>query len=180
LKSLVSPQTRDALVRYRLLETTRAYASVKLAESGEADTIARRHAAHFVRICVDDCSTEPFTGAAHRLRMRTSGNVRAAFDWCFSPRGDHEIGYDLVLAVVPLFLHLSLLAECCCLSERALAVLPEADKGTERELALLESRAISSMFTQGDNESVRAAIQRGLKSRLSCALVLGSYGSWLG
>jgi tetratricopeptide (TPR) repeat protein len=49
------------------------------------------------------------------------------------------------------------------LSERALAVLPEADKGTERELALLESHAISSMFTQGDNESVRAAIQRGLE-----------------
>ena len=164
LKSLISTQTRDALVRYRLLETTRAYASVKLAENGETDMIARRHAAHFARICVDDCSAQALSdSSASSENTEHLGNVRAALDWCFSPRGDHEIGCDLVLAVAPLFLHLCLLVECRYLSERALALLPEADKGTERELALLESQAISSMFTERDNESVRAAIQHALE-----------------
>jgi predicted ATPase len=34
-------------VRYRLLDTMRAYALEKLSESGEFDITARRHAEHF-------------------------------------------------------------------------------------------------------------------------------------
>ena len=91
--------------------------------------------------------------------------MRAALEWCFSQRGDQQIGRDLVLTVVPWFLRLSLLAElaeCHSLSERTIALLPDADKGTERELALLESQALSAMFTLGKHGSVRAALQRGL------------------
>jgi predicted ATPase/DNA-binding winged helix-turn-helix (wHTH) protein len=162
-KSLVSTQARDASVRYRLLDTTRAYASVKLTESGEADVIARRHAEHFVRCFTDDNSAGLLneSGASH-ANAEHLGNIRAALAWCFSPRGNQQIGRDLVIAVIPLFLRLSLLAECRSLSERTLAIFPDADKGTERELALLESQAISAMFTLGNDANVRAAIQRGL------------------
>jgi tetratricopeptide (TPR) repeat protein len=54
------------------------------------------------------------------------------------------------------------LAKCHSLSERAIALLPDTDKETERELALLEAQAISAMFTLGNDRTVRAAIQRGL------------------
>jgi predicted ATPase/DNA-binding winged helix-turn-helix (wHTH) protein len=165
-KSLVSTQAREASVRYQLLDTTRVYASVKLAESGEADTVLRRHAMHFVRHCADDNSGGPQTGrSASAANAEHLGNVRAALEWCFSQRGDQQIGRDLVLTVVPWFLRLSLLAElaeCHSLSERTIALLPDADKGTERELALLESQALSAMFTLGKHGSVRAALQRGL------------------
>ena len=162
-KSLVSTQARDASVRYRLLDTTRAYASVKLAESDEADVIARRHAEHFVRVFTDDNSAGLLNGSgASHANAEHLGNIRAALAWCFSPRGDQRIGRDLVLAIIPLFLRLSLLAECRSLSERTLAIFPDADKGTERELALLESQAISAMFTLGNDANVRAAIERGL------------------
>src|SRR5262245_47105741 len=43
-KSLLSTDVGGAIVRYRLLETTRAYAREKLIESVEFDHVARRHA----------------------------------------------------------------------------------------------------------------------------------------
>ena len=46
-KSLVTPDVGDALARYRLLETTRAYALEKLTESGEFYPMARRHAEYY-------------------------------------------------------------------------------------------------------------------------------------
>ena len=48
-KSLVTLDT-TANMRYRLLDTTRAYAWQKLAESDEHARIARRHAEYFVTV----------------------------------------------------------------------------------------------------------------------------------
>ena len=45
-KSLVSADVGGAVAQYRLLDTTRAYALQKLAESGELETLKRRHAEH--------------------------------------------------------------------------------------------------------------------------------------
>src|SRR6516162_11064723 len=46
-KSLVTPDVGDAPARYRLLETTRAYALEKLTQGGEFDSVARRHAEYY-------------------------------------------------------------------------------------------------------------------------------------
>jgi predicted ATPase/DNA-binding winged helix-turn-helix (wHTH) protein len=159
-KSLVATLARGASVRYWLLDTTRAYASVKMAESGEADMIARRHAEHFVRFVANDNRAGARTDRGTIAEQL--GNIRAALEWCFSQRGDHVIGCNLAVEVLPLLLRLSLLTECRNLSERAIAILPDTDKETEHELALLESQAISAMFTLGNDGSVRATIQRGL------------------
>src|SRR3546814_8866134 len=43
-KSLLTADVGGAVVRYRLLDTTRAYALEKLIESGERAQLARRHA----------------------------------------------------------------------------------------------------------------------------------------
>jgi predicted ATPase/DNA-binding SARP family transcriptional activator len=48
-KSLVVA-TGDGEVRYRLLETVRAYAAERLAEAGEADRLAAAHAEHFLAL----------------------------------------------------------------------------------------------------------------------------------
>ncbi len=47
MKSLVEANVGEREVRFRLLETTRVFALAKLAESGEADELAHRHAAYF-------------------------------------------------------------------------------------------------------------------------------------
>jgi hypothetical protein len=62
-------------------------------------------------------------------------------EWCFSPRGDPLIGCNLVVVVVPLLLRLSFIGGMPGLSERAIALLPDPDKETKRELVLLESQA---------------------------------------
>jgi hypothetical protein len=45
-KSLVSADVSGAVAQYRLLDTTRAYALQKLAESGELEALERRHVEH--------------------------------------------------------------------------------------------------------------------------------------
>jgi predicted ATPase len=47
-KSVVMYEDRDGNARYRLLETARQYASDRLVESGESDTIRDRHRDYFV------------------------------------------------------------------------------------------------------------------------------------
>ena len=112
-KSLVTPEIGGPGLRYRLLETTRAYALEKLAESGESEGTARRHAEYF---------RDLFQRAAAESQTRPAGewlaaygldidNVRTALEWTSSPGGDRAISVALTVACVPLWMQLSLLGE---------------------------------------------------------------------
>jgi predicted ATPase len=90
------------------------------------------------------------------------GNVRAALEWAFSEDGDISVGVKLAAWAAPLFIGLSLLAECGRWSERALADLDDATRGTTQELILQEALALCSMDTRGNSHQVRVAIERGL------------------
>jgi ATP/maltotriose-dependent transcriptional regulator MalT len=57
---------------------------------------------------------------------------------------------------------LSLLDECRSWCEQALTALDDAGRGTRQEMILEEALALSSMFTNGNGDEVRAAIERGL------------------
>ena len=75
---------------YRLLDTMRAYALRKLAEGGDLDRAARRHAEHFRALfarAAADWETEP-TGQWLDAWQGQIGNLRAALDWAFGPSGD--------------------------------------------------------------------------------------------
>jgi predicted ATPase/DNA-binding winged helix-turn-helix (wHTH) protein len=52
-KSLVTAEGGGARVRYRLLDTTRAYALEKLVQAGEFDAVARRHARRYLDLFED-------------------------------------------------------------------------------------------------------------------------------
>ena len=78
-RSLVMADTNDAGPRYRLLETTRAYAMEKLVEAGEIDAVRRRHAQYFresVRARVRRLAVHARSGVARHLsagaRQRSS------------------------------------------------------------------------------------------------------------
>src|ERR1700691_5316854 len=136
-KSLVALDT-TATMRYRLLDTTRAYARQKLAESGEHATIARRHGEYFTY------RLERFKVSAALASSRATinffvehlGNVRTALEWSFSEHEDSEIGVRLAGAAAPLFLEVTLLGECNAWSERAIRDLHSASHGTRLELEL--------------------------------------------
>ena len=120
-KSLVSADVGGAIVRYRLLETTRAYTREKLTESAELDHLARRHAEYFQGLFHRaDAEFEAGPTAEWLTAYRPHiDDVRLALDWAFSRNGDVAIGVALTVATVPLWTHLSLLAECRARVEQA-------------------------------------------------------------
>ena len=162
-KSLISPTTIGESTYYRLLDTTQAYAAGKLTDYGEADNTARRHAIYYSSYLGHDEAIQSTFGA-HDLSGYAPyiGNVRAALEWAFSDHGDIPVGVELATWAAPLFVGLSLLDECRNWCEQALAVLDDAGRGTGREMILQEALALSSMFTKGNSDEVRTAIDRGL------------------
>jgi predicted ATPase/DNA-binding winged helix-turn-helix (wHTH) protein len=159
-KSLLSSvNSDDGVTRYRLLETTRAYALEKLEESGERREISQRHARYFASLLghSDDAHTPRVVTLTEHL-----GNIRVALEWCFDT-AESLLAIDLAAAAVPMFLELSLLSECHRWSTAALQVLDVTTRGSRQELVLQEALAISSTWTLGSSHSVRAAISRALE-----------------
>ncbi|WP_189343057.1 winged helix-turn-helix domain-containing protein [Mesorhizobium sp.] len=162
-KSLIRMSDLGGSTYHRLLDTTRVYAAAKLAETGEKESLVRRHALHYASRFKSDATRATAFGSrdvsAYEPHM---GNIRAALEWSFSEAGEAQIGLELAAGAAPLFLGLSLLGECEQWCQRALSALRESDRGTTRELALQAALAISSMFTRGNSDEVRRAIERGI------------------
>jgi predicted ATPase/DNA-binding winged helix-turn-helix (wHTH) protein len=165
-KSLVTADAGDPILRYRLLETTRAYALEKLVQAGEFDAVARRHARRYLDIferAEAEAGTRPTDEwlADHVPRI---DNLRAALDWAFSPAGDASIGVALTAAAVPLWMHLSLMEECRGRIERALAAIAAGTgRDARREMQLHAALAVSMMSTRGAVSEVGAASTKALE-----------------
>ena len=162
-KSLISTTVINESTYYRLLDTTRAYAVAKLAERGEADRVARRHAIFYAKFLEHDEIIQSLFGE-HDLSGYAPhiGNVRVALGWALSDHGDAAVGIELATWAAPLFVGLSLLEECRGWCERAQAALDDASRGTRQEMILQEALALSSMLTRGHSDQVRAEFERGL------------------
>jgi predicted ATPase len=159
-KSLVVVEVAGAVTRYRLLETTRAYALEKLTESGELEQVARHHAEYYRDLferAEAEWETRP-TLEWVATYGRQIDNVRTALDWAFSPSGDASIGAALTAASVPLWFQHSLMVECRGRVERALAGLgPRAGRGGRREMQLFAALGVSLMQTKGPAPDTTAA-----------------------
>lgn len=168
---------------YRQLETTRTFALAKLAERTEENLVARRHAKFFSEFLQYNEVVQSKFGEHDLSGYGTHiGNVRAALQWAFSEDGDVSVGVELATRAASLFIGLSLLVECDRWCERALVGLAEDTRGTGQEMILQEALALSSMYTTGNSDRVRAAIERGLAleeafgdGRHRLALLFGMY-----
>jgi predicted ATPase/class 3 adenylate cyclase len=100
-KSLVVADTTGTLERYRLLESTRAYALEKLAMAGEQERLARRHGEYFrdqaqsanVRYGIGST-----TGWLASVELELD-NYRAALGWALGHRKDVLLGAIIVGAL---------------------------------------------------------------------------------
>jgi predicted ATPase/DNA-binding winged helix-turn-helix (wHTH) protein len=145
--------------RFRLPETTRAYALAKLAESGEVDALGRRHAIYYRDL--PDAATNSAVGNHYALAYVTEiDNVRAALTWAFAPVGDGSIAVALAAASAPIWLEMSLLTECHRWMGKAIDVLGAGDRGTRQEMVLQCALGLSLMFTKGMSDQARAALER--------------------
>jgi predicted ATPase/DNA-binding winged helix-turn-helix (wHTH) protein len=160
-RSLIATSVVQGNTYFRLLDTTRAYARMKLNESGDQDRVLQRHAQYYSRVL--DPAQGPLPRGNEVSGFATHlGNIRAALEWSFSRPDNGEIGVELAARGTQLLRGLGLLRECERWSECGLAALRESDLGTVKELALQESLAIATMFTRANGDNVRAAIERGL------------------
>jgi predicted ATPase/DNA-binding winged helix-turn-helix (wHTH) protein len=160
-KSLVALDVGgSAGVRYRLLETTRAYVSTKLDEAHERDDVAARHASYMCTTLENE--SRVIQGKQASSLAEHLGNVRVALEWAFSEIGNAGIGTRLAAASAPMFMELSLLRECHRWSEAALAALDDADRESRREMELQAALGTAAMFTRGNTPEVREALDRGL------------------
>ena len=88
-KSLVQKEG-GTIARYRLLDTTRAYALEKLDESNERQLCAHRHAEYYRGVFERAAAEEETLPTTEWLAEYGSqiDNLRTALDWAFSPSGD--------------------------------------------------------------------------------------------
>jgi predicted ATPase/DNA-binding winged helix-turn-helix (wHTH) protein len=94
-----SPATQDgdAEPRYRLLETTRAFALEQLAGAGESDAMLRRHAQSVCQLMTAiDAMSWTQTHRERRSMLRELGNLRAALDWTLASNADPLLPYQLL------------------------------------------------------------------------------------
>ena len=158
-KSLVATDISGDITYHYLLDTTRAYALEKLSESGEATAISRRHADYYANLLTavapNDTAANEFADCAWEI-----DNIRAALTWAFSPGGDTSAAVRLAAASTPVWLELSLLAECLSWTRNALEVLDAPEIGTRWEMVLQCAFGYSLMFTEGLSNTARNALHR--------------------
>lgn len=161
-KSLVAREAVGKEVRYRLLDTTREYASAKLYANDDPNFVARRHAMHFLEFLEAESTAARSDEERWLFFSEYLGDVRAALEWSFSEHGDVSVAKVLAQKAAPVFLELSLLAECTRWAERALALLGDEDRGTRSEMEIQAALAVSLMFTKGNSEEVGLAFEKAL------------------
>jgi predicted ATPase/DNA-binding winged helix-turn-helix (wHTH) protein len=163
-KSIVATSPLGAMVRYRLLDTTRAYALETGIDAADASDLSIRHATYFRR-WLEQSGKEWSTsssGIERASHFAGINNVRAALEWCFSPGAHSEVGIPLAAAAVQVFLAMSLLPECHRWSQRAIRALDETLAGGLDEMHLQAALGFSSSQMYGESNAVSEALNRSL------------------
>ena len=171
-KSLVTVVAGSTVARCRLLDTMRAYALEKLAESGEREWLARRHAEYYRELferAEAELDARPATEWLAEYGPKID-NLRAALDWAFSPDGDASLGVALTAAAVPFWMYLSLLEECRWRVEQALAALGAgASRDARREMQLRAALGASLTFNRSAAPEIVSEIGAGWTTALELA-----------
>jgi predicted ATPase/DNA-binding XRE family transcriptional regulator len=112
-KSLVVADTNGEEERYRLLESTAAYALEKLAASGQRQSLARRHGEYFRERAE---AADNLSGSASRSAWLAEmwlelGNYRKALEWALTQENDALLGGAIAGALGALWSDASLVAE---------------------------------------------------------------------
>ncbi|MGX1349543.1 putative ATPase/DNA-binding winged helix-turn-helix (wHTH) protein [Bradyrhizobium elkanii] len=183
-KSLLLLDLGRPAPRYRFLESIRFYALEKLAQSGDVETTAERHAHYFLDIgrrASDDWKTLP----THEWRATYADaidDLRAALDWSFSTKGDLRTGISMLASTTPFWIQLSLHDECRrritqALDHRTSTLDPEDEMMLSAALGTALSWAIGPALETG--AAWHKALEFARKLDASEIELQGRYGLWL-
>jgi predicted ATPase/DNA-binding winged helix-turn-helix (wHTH) protein len=161
-KSMVALDPGRDGPQYRLLDTTRTYASQKLGGGPAVDTVRRRHAeflrdqqANYGASSVDAELPRDFRPLLHELRC--------ALRWCFSANGDPLLGIDLTSVLASGWYAVSLFLEFGAQAHETLERLKNEGRiDPAMEMRLLLSFIPATYNTAGPTPEMHRAIVRAL------------------
>ncbi|MGD0123697.1 MAG: adenylate/guanylate cyclase domain-containing protein [Candidatus Limnocylindrales bacterium] len=136
-QSLIRQEEADGEPRFTMLSTIREFALERLAEKGEADVLAERHAAFFVAMA--EASAPGLTGPNQKRLLdelaRENGNLRATINWSIESESV-ETALRLGFALWRFWQMRGMLREGAAVLERILAVPDPDGHPLERARAL--------------------------------------------
>ncbi|WP_182909057.1 LuxR C-terminal-related transcriptional regulator [Microbispora sp. H13382] len=182
-KSLVSPLGHGTR-RYRLLETIRAYAALRLAGSGGEAAARRRHAAHYLALAEEAAERLRTSGQRDWLDRLTAEqpNLRAALAHS-TGTGDVESAWRMIAALQRFWDVTGRRREAHQWIRRALAVAdppatPAVVAGLTEASAILDSRDSRAAFDLAGKAARLAAGLDGL-TRARAARAVGMTATWV-
>jgi predicted ATPase len=163
-KSMVTAFPAGTMMRYRLLDTARAYALDIEMDLAERKALSARHVAYCLRWLEQFSSDGRLLLDASRRASHLAdiNNVRAALEWCFGDEGSTELGIDLAVAATPVLFSMSLLTECQRWSHLAIRKLDGSALDDRREMRLQAALGLSLMWTSGNSEASFSALNRSI------------------
>ncbi len=138
LKSLITVDSKTDIAKYRLLETTRAYALEKLKEEGELSSASRIHALHVCNVferVESGSSLDPTVGDAGHARW--IDDIQLAVQMSFTTLRDPGLSMRLLSATASVWFQRSLLDEYREKAELALEMAGDLDEQPDEALMRL-------------------------------------------
>lgn len=161
-KSMLAVQHGRQGVVYRLLETTRAYATHKLRLAEEEDAVMRRHADYF-RERLDALAAIGYGDAELATAAPLMDDVRAALDRTLHQGRDIPRGLALIGAAAHFWLRLAMLHEHHAYLELAAEQLRAGHQlPPEVEFRLQMGRGMTLFVRNNDVPGAESALERGL------------------
>jgi predicted ATPase/DNA-binding winged helix-turn-helix (wHTH) protein len=160
-RSLLQVKISNGITRYRLLDTTRAYAQSRLEQAEECESAQRSHAEHLRAVLEASAPAGAgWSGTAGDARGLLA-DVRAALTWSFADPAHRDIGVPLASVSSALFLKLVLYADADAWAKLALDSFDAAMHAPKLKLELLSAYGFASSRT-GDGRKGRSAFEEGL------------------
>lgn len=163
-KSMLAADASSGVPLHRLLETTRDYATARLAAAGERAQARERHAQECSAILAQAekkwQGSAPSTWVAAHRSM--ADEVRAGIDWALGEGNDPRLGARLVLAAVPLAGRLSLQREFVGRLRKSLEQLKTADADGPTQLEFQLTSALAELLTFSYGHALAAPVYERL------------------
>ena len=165
--SLLRQEEVNGEARFGMLETIRAYAVERLAESGETPALQANHAQYFGNIILNQAGTEIYSPKAlHWLTWfeRELDNIRAMLNWSLTTPQGNQLGVGCIMMLFWFMYRRGYFIEGLQWAEKFLALPAVQIIPPMRALALASSGMMA--LWQGQQETALAKLQEALAIQL--------------
>jgi predicted ATPase/DNA-binding CsgD family transcriptional regulator len=158
-KSILAREEHGTRVRYRLLETIRQYGQLRLTESGQEESLRRRHRDYYHQLALRaDAAVMSPRQTQWLLHLRPDlPNIRVALELCLTEPGQAQAGLQIASALQYYWLFYGLLREARQWLARGLRLDPRP--------TVIRSKALSAagfiLLLQGDTDAALALRDEG-------------------